>query len=199
MLNAAVEEVSEEGIAEHSDLPSESGASASSRATASGVAALGAYGEEDDAATQLVEPPHSEPRWLVQITPFDRRSMEATTLATEMLSGRLPPSTPVWRDGMRDWTPLERVIELPLRSSGTRPVSVGAARAGGEARGQLVAHEAPTSPRAARPTHAMGAAWAAASRSPALAGPAFWLVNAAVALAVAAATLGVLTAGGVFE
>jgi len=191
MANAAVEEASDGGMAAEPTLSSDGRISAESRArTESGVASLGAYGEDDDAATQLVEPPHSEPRWLVQITPFDRRSMETTALVTEMLAGRLAPSTRVWRDGMRDWTPIERVLELPVRPPGLRPAPTGAARTEGAARGL-------GSP--ARERHAVGAAFAAASRSPWLAGHTFWLVNAAVALAVAAATLGVLTAGGVFE
>ena len=190
MVNAAVEEVSSEGIADESEM-SDSGISAGSRArTESGLAALGTYGEDDDMATQLVEPLHNEPRWLVQITPFDRRSMETPALVTEMLSGRLAPSTPVWRDGMRDWAPLERVLDLPLRPSGVHAATATASR------GDAASLEAAASGGSG--THDMSAAWAA-DRSPALAGPAFWLVNAAVALAVAAATLGVLTAGGVFQ
>lgn len=193
MVNAAVEEVSDEGIADESEAGSDGSSSAEPGSGSAGsLAALATYGEDDDAATQLVEPLHSEPRWLVQITPFDRRTMETTALVTEMLSGRLSPSTQVWRDGMHDWMPIERVLDLPVRPSGKRPAGLETPREDGGAR-------EPTARRGSREAHGVGAAWAAATRSPALGGPAFWLANAAVALAVAAVTLGVLMAGGVFE
>lgn len=198
MVNTAVEDVCDEGIAGESELASDPGMIAESRARShSGIEALRAYGEDDDAATQLVEPPRSEPRWLVQITAFDRRSMETTALLTEVLSGRLSPSTQVWREGMRDWAPLERVLALSIHTSGVY-AAAGAPCRGDEAAGR----SGPARDAVARGNtgaRSLSAAWAAASRPAALAGPAFWLINAAVALAVAAATLGVLTAGGVFE
>jgi len=148
------------------------------RAPTRSEAALAAYAEEDDAATQFVAPPPSEPRWLVQLTPFDRRTMGTAELMAEVLDERLPRETRVWREGMRDWAPLGQLIDRPAppprRPSASRPVN-------------------------ARPQE-VGGALAVATRSAALGGgSAFWLANAAVALAVAAATLGVLSAGGVFE
>lgn len=197
MVNTAVEDVCDEGIADESELASDPGMAESRARSHSGIEALRAYGEDDDAATQLVEPPRSEPRWLVQITAFDRRSMETTALLTEVLSGRLSPSTRVWREGMLDWAPLERVLAPSIHTSGVH-AAAGAACPGDEAAGRSGPARA-AAMQANTGSQSMSAAWAAASRQPALAGPAFWLINAAVALAVAAATLGVLTAGGVFE
>ena len=177
MANAKIEEASNEEMAADS--------------------AMAAYGEDDDVATQHVEPPHSEPRWLVQITPFDRRTMDTTALMSEVLAGRLTPSTPVWRTGMRDWTPIERLLELPIRPSGVR--AAGGAGPAPVSRGNDDAPLGAASAHVGADWNATDAAFARAARSPALAGPAFWLVNAAVALAMAAATLGVLTAGGVFD
>jgi hypothetical protein len=194
MANAAIEETSDEEL--EASPAAQSGISArSSLGLESSLAELGAYGEEDDAATQLVEPLHSEPRWLVQITPFDRRSMETTALVSDVLAGRLAPSTPVWRDGMQNWTPLDRVLDLPIRSSAVRQ----ATSTDGAAPPDRSRPRAGVASRALASLPGAAGAFAAASRSAALAGPVFWLVNAAVALAVAAATLGVLTAGGVFD
>ena len=132
---------------------------------------LAPYAEEDDAATQLVEPPQSEPRWLVQLSPFDRRAMGTTELVTEVLGERLAAGTRVWRDGMRDWTPIEQLPELPAPRSSAPPAS---------SRGSA-SLSPPSMPR------------------PAADGPALVLATAGVAVVIAAATLAVLSAGGVFD
>jgi hypothetical protein len=74
---------------------------------------LVAYDENDEVVTQFVEPLHHEPTWLVQITPYDRRSMTRERLLVELRSGGLVNGgTLVWRDGMRNWSTVARVGEL---------------------------------------------------------------------------------------
>ncbi len=73
-----------------------------------------AYSEvEDEAATALVEVMLEPPKWLVQITPFDRRMMETAQLVTELLDGALVRGdTLVWRGGMSDWVPIGEIQQL---------------------------------------------------------------------------------------
>jgi hypothetical protein len=74
---------------------------------------LGAYDENDEVVTQFVEPSHHEPKWLVQITPYDRRSMTRERLLAELRRGGLVDGgTLVWRDGMRNWSTVARIGEL---------------------------------------------------------------------------------------
>jgi hypothetical protein len=74
---------------------------------------LAAYDENDEVVTQFVEPSHHEPKWLVQVTPYDRRSMTRERLLAELRRGGLVDGdTLVWRDGMRNWSTLARVGEL---------------------------------------------------------------------------------------
>lgn len=73
-----------------------------------------AYSEvEDEAATQLVEVMLEPPKWIVQITPFDRRRMETSQLVSELLDGALVRGdTLVWRGGMDDWVPIGEIQQL---------------------------------------------------------------------------------------
>lgn len=208
MTNAAIEEPLNDGMAPEQE-------------------ALAAYVEEDDAATQLVELPHSEPRWLVQLSPFDRRAMGTAELVTEVLSERLPPSTRVWRDGMRDWTPIEQLLDLPaapawstppsslapssMRPSGLPPDSVPPASlppSSMRPSGVRLAELAPAQLQRASipPTSERAPAYLPLSApprppllAPHLAGPVLSLAAFGIACAVVATTLAVLSAGGVFE
>lgn len=85
---------------------------------------LPAYSEEDDVATQLVLLPRSDFKWIVQLTPLDRRMMDTAQLVTELLDGtRVHRSTLVWRGGMDDWQPIEKIGDLPIsaRQAATLP------------------------------------------------------------------------------
>jgi uncharacterized protein DUF4339 len=74
---------------------------------------LCAYGEEDDVVTQIVDAAISEPKWIVQVTPLDRRMMATAELLSEAMRGALVrPDTLVWRGGMDDWLPLDEVEAL---------------------------------------------------------------------------------------
>jgi hypothetical protein len=74
---------------------------------------LDAYDENDDVVTEFVEPAPAEPKWLVRITPFDRRSMSREDLLTELREGGLVRSeTLVWRRGMHDWLSVAQAHEL---------------------------------------------------------------------------------------
>lgn len=75
---------------------------------------LSAYAEEDDGETRMFEARPSEPRWLVQVTPFDRRAMGTSRLLSEVELGLVSPQTLVWRGGMHDWLPVERIGEILL-------------------------------------------------------------------------------------
>jgi hypothetical protein len=75
---------------------------------------LAAYGDEDDGETRMFEVRPSEPRWLVQVTPFDRRAMDTSRLISEVQHGLVQRGTLVWRGGMHDWLPIERLGELLL-------------------------------------------------------------------------------------
>jgi hypothetical protein len=75
---------------------------------------LGTYADEDDGVTRMFEVPESEPSWIVQVTPFDRRIMETSRLLSELRQGMVQRGTLVWRGGMHDWLPVERIGELLL-------------------------------------------------------------------------------------
>src|SRR5688572_22828841 len=70
------------------------------------------YSEDDDAVTQLMDAPLGDQEWMVQVTPLDRRMMSTDQLVAEFHSGRLSDKTLVWRGGMDDWLPIQRVEEL---------------------------------------------------------------------------------------
>lgn len=70
------------------------------------------YSEDDDAVTQLMDAPLSDQEWMVQVTPLDRRMMSTEQVLGELHAGRLSDKTLVWRTGMTDWLPLQRVDEL---------------------------------------------------------------------------------------
>jgi hypothetical protein len=70
------------------------------------------YSEDDDAVTQLMDAPLGDQEWMVQVTPLDRRMMSTDQLVAEFHSGRLSDKTLVWRGGMDDWLPIQRVDEL---------------------------------------------------------------------------------------
>jgi hypothetical protein len=83
------------------------------RAVEGTLTPLDAYDENDEVVTQFVEPVPEEPKWLVQVTPFDRRSMSRAQMLDELREGRLIRSdTLVWRRGMRNWVSVARVGEL---------------------------------------------------------------------------------------
>ncbi len=87
-------------------------------------ALLAAYSEEDDVATQQVRVSRSDFKWIVQLTPLDRRMMDTAQLVTELLDGtRVHRKTLVWRGGMDDWQPVESIGDLPVsaRQAATQP------------------------------------------------------------------------------
>jgi len=74
---------------------------------------IGVYAENEDDVTQFVETPRPEPKWIVQITPFDRRQMSTEGLLRELRRGQLVHrESLVWRGGSADWQPIARVDEL---------------------------------------------------------------------------------------
>jgi hypothetical protein len=90
---------------------------------------IGVYAESEDDVTQFVETPRPEPKWIVQITPFDRRQMSTEGLLRELRHGQLVHrESLVWRGGSADWQPIAHVDELqteePPRSTLTPRRSV---------------------------------------------------------------------------
>lgn len=76
---------------------------------------MAAYSEEDDSATQIAPALMDEPKWIVQITPLDRRMMSSEELVAELERGSLiGQETLVWRGGMSDWQPVARAEGLPV-------------------------------------------------------------------------------------
>jgi uncharacterized protein DUF4339 len=74
---------------------------------------LSAYGDEDDVVTQVIDAAHAEPKWIVQITPLDRRMMSTAELLSASNCGvPVREDTLVWRGGMEDWLPLDQVDAL---------------------------------------------------------------------------------------
>jgi uncharacterized protein DUF4339 len=74
---------------------------------------LSVYGDEDEVVTQVIDAEIAEPKWIVQVTPLDRRMMATAELVSEAMRGALVrPDTLVWRGGMDDWLPLEAVDAL---------------------------------------------------------------------------------------
>jgi len=75
---------------------------------------MATYSEDDDSATQIAPALTGEPKWIVQITPLDRRMMSTEELVAELERGSLiGQETLVWRGGMSDWLPIAHVEELP--------------------------------------------------------------------------------------
>jgi colicin import membrane protein len=90
-----------------------------------GALPVGAYSEEEDAVTQLMDAPLGEQEWMVQITPVDRRMMSTDQLVTELGTGHLVTRDMlIWRSGMKDWTPISRVDELRVPVSDQTLASV---------------------------------------------------------------------------
>jgi hypothetical protein len=74
---------------------------------------IGVYSESEDDVTRFVETPRPEPKWLVQITPFDRRQMSTEGLLRELRRGQLVHrESLVWRGGTANWRPIAHVAEL---------------------------------------------------------------------------------------
>jgi hypothetical protein len=72
---------------------------------------LGTYDEGDEVVTSFFELPPLEPSWLVQVTPFDRRSMSSAELRSELRRGGLVNGeTLVWRRGMPNWSQATRIV-----------------------------------------------------------------------------------------
>jgi hypothetical protein len=72
---------------------------------------LGAYDEGEDVVTSFFELPPSEPSWLVQVTPFDRRSMSSSQLRFELRRGSVVNGeTLVWRRGMKNWSQAAHIV-----------------------------------------------------------------------------------------
>lgn len=87
-------------------------------------APLAEYSEEDDVATQQIQMPRGDFKWIVQLTPLDRRMMDTAQLVAELLDGtRVHRRTLVWRGGMDDWQPIESIGDLPIgaRQAATQP------------------------------------------------------------------------------
>ena len=87
-------------------------------------APLATYSEEDDVATRQLQVPRGDYKWIVQLTPLDRRMMDTAQLVAELLDGtRVHRQTLVWRGGMDDWQPIEKVGDLPVsaREAATQP------------------------------------------------------------------------------
>jgi len=78
---------------------------------------IGVYAESEEDVTQFVETPRPEPKWIVQITPFDRRQMSTEGLLRELRRGQLVHrESLVWRGGSADWQPIARVDELQTQA-----------------------------------------------------------------------------------
>lgn len=76
--------------------------------------AMAAYSEDDEAATQIVEGLHEEPKWIVRVTALDRRLLSTEQLLNELGRGGLVrPDTLVWRSGLSNWQPIARLEGLP--------------------------------------------------------------------------------------
>lgn len=92
------------------------------------------YSEDEDAVTQLMEAPLEDQQWMVQLTALDRRMMAKEQLIEELTAGNIDGKTLVWRGGMDDWTPVERVdglaeILAATLSSEASPPTVSSATA----------------------------------------------------------------------
>ncbi|HTV18730.1 MAG TPA: GYF domain-containing protein, partial [Polyangiaceae bacterium] len=60
-----------------------------------------------------MDAPLGEQEWMVQITPLDRRMMSTEQLLNEIATGTLVKRDMlVWRTGMSDWAPINRIEEL---------------------------------------------------------------------------------------
>lgn len=76
---------------------------------------IGVYAEDEEDVTCCVETPRPEPKWLVQITPFDRRQMSTDGLLRELRRGQLVHrESLVWRGGTASWRPIAQVDELQI-------------------------------------------------------------------------------------
>jgi hypothetical protein len=100
--------------------------------------AVGVYSEDEEDVTRCVETPRPEPKWLVQITPFDRRQMSTEALLRELRRGQLVHrESLVWRGGTASWRPIANVDELQLDAP-ARSASPGQSVRGQSVRGQSV-------------------------------------------------------------
>jgi len=96
---------------------------------------IGVYAENEEDVTQFVETPRPEPKWIVQITPFDRRQMSTEGLLHELRRGQLVHrESLVWRGGSADWQPIAHVDEL---QAGARAHSAPTPGRRGRGRGTL--------------------------------------------------------------
>ena len=134
---------------------------------------------EEDVPTHLVEALVFEPRWLVQLTTFDRRMMDTEQLLAALDAGFVQQETLVWRGGMDDWQPLARALSLEGAARLTLPP---VAR-----RMSLAA--SPTLPPVMRsePARASQPSTAAV------------IASVAIVVSIAAVTTSALAVGGVFE
>ena len=74
--------------------------------------------DEDDVVTLQMDAPLDDDEWMVQTSALERRCLSTEQLAAARMSGALPPTTRVWRNGMRAWTPLAEVdLGAPLAAA----------------------------------------------------------------------------------
>jgi hypothetical protein len=134
---------------------------------------------EEDVPTHLVEALSFEPRWLVQVTTFDRRMLDTEQVLAALEGGVLRHDTLVWRGGMDDWQPLARAFSLETAARLTLPPV--ARRMSLAARPTLPPVMRAEPARAPQPTAAA------------------LLASVAIVVSIAAVTTSALVFGGVFE
>ena len=137
---------------------------------------------EEDVPTHLVEALSFEPRWLVQVTTFDRRMLDTEQVLAALEAGLVRPDTLVWRGGMDDWQPLARAFSLESAARLTLPPLARRRSLEGAARLTL--------PPLARSQPA---------RAPQPAASVAVLASVAIVVSIAAVTTSALAVGGVFE
>jgi hypothetical protein len=157
---------------------------------------LAPYGEEEDVVTQVIDAEIVEPKWIVQITPLDRRMMATTELLNESLRGALVrPDTLVWRGGMDDWQPLDSVdalASLRRQIPTLLPRANAATRVNPAARASMsVSRRAPPSTPSARVVSKLLAVNGRVSGGV--------LASIAIVLSTAALTISALAVFGVFD
>jgi hypothetical protein len=137
---------------------------------------------DEDVPTHLVEALSFEPRWLVQVTTFDRRMMDTEQVLAALDASLVRHDTLVWRGGMDDWQPLARAFSLEGSERLTLPPVARRMSLASAARTTLPPRERPQPARADQPT-ALAAL----------------LASVAIVVSIAAVTTSALAVGGVFE
>ena len=93
---------------------------------ASSEPSIGVYSEDEEDVTQFVDTPRPEPKWIVQITPFDRRQMSTEGLLQELRRDQLVHrESLVWRGGNAEWRSIAQVDELQTEGQTRSNISSG--------------------------------------------------------------------------